>query len=60
MPISKDNEVLMAVLTKEQKEKLRLVAIRHHRSMSKEVAYALELYLDGFDEDGSPKKPRSE
>lgn len=56
MPVSKENERLMVVLSKEQKEKLRLVAQRHHRSMSQETAYALELYLGDFDDEGGRKR----
>lgn len=57
MAISDDKETVISVLSKEQKEKLRLVAQRHHRSLSKEVAYVLELYLEDFDDEGGHKRP---
>lgn len=55
MPVSDKNAVIMTTIRKEQKEKLQRVAMRHHRSMSKEIAYALELYLDDFDDEGGRK-----
>ncbi len=57
MPISQANETAVTVLTKAQKDKLRLVAQRHHRSLSKEIAYVLELYLEDFDDEGGHKRP---
>lgn len=57
MAIADDKETVISVLTKQQKDKLRLVSLRNHRSISKEIAYALELYLEGFDDDGGRKRP---
>ena len=46
MAISNENEVLYATVSKEDKEELKRLADKHKRSVSKEAAYAISLYLE--------------
>lgn len=46
MAISDENEVLYATVSKEDKEELKRLAAKHKRSVSKEAAYAISLYLE--------------
>lgn len=46
MAISEENEVLYATVSKEDKEELKRLSDKHKRSLSKEAAYAISLYLE--------------
>ena len=53
MAIKDSNSPVYGTIPNELKEKLAIVAEKNHRSMSKEVAHALTLYLKQFNDDGT-------
>lgn len=55
MAIKETNAPVYSTVSKSQKEKLAVVAERHHRTISKEIAYIIDLYLEGFDSAGREK-----
>ena len=57
MAIKDSNSTLYATVADELKNKLARVAEKNHRSMSKEVAHALTLYLEQFRDDGTRRPP---
>jgi hypothetical protein len=64
MPIKDTNSPIYATVSNEQKDKLLRVAEKNHRSLSREIAHALSLYLERYDDKGrlisdmdNPPKP---